>query len=310
MINRFSVKKTLLDFFKPVLELWSRFWFEPVPLLNLAVFRIILCFNFFFMYLSRQKDVSLFYTDQGILPKSLAFRALPEFYRPPVMLSFWPDSWVSAMHALLLLGLLLWGLGIGGRVIGWLCVFLHLAFLERNYGIAFGADQIGGIFMLYLAATKSCDRLSILNWKQKKLKEDWSHGFLTPVFYRMIQVQLGVIYAYTGFEKLKGATWWDGTALWSVFANSQMVIADLTWMKNLPMVIALISFSTVFFEIYFFPFVIFKATRKYVLTVGFFFHMGIGVIMALYSFAIMMLAPYVLFLSPQSLDLRRFLKKG
>lgn len=296
------LRRLQTEYYNPVLDLWNRFWFLPVPLLNLGLFRIVLCFNFFFMYLSRQKDVNLFFTDQGILPKSLALKALPEFYRPSFVLSFWPDSWVAIIHGLFLLLLLLWGLGIGGRWIGWICAFLHLSFLQRNYGIAFGADQIGGIFMLYLAATQSNERLSILNWKKKELKEEWSSGFLTPVFYRMIQVQLCVIYAFTGFEKLKGTTWWDGTALWSVFANSQMVIADLTWMKSFPLLIVALSFSTIFFEIYFFPFVIFKATRKYILAAGFFFHMGIGVVMALFSFAIMMLAPYILFLSPDFLN--------
>ncbi len=124
-------------YLKPLIPAWSQFWFAPVPLLNLAVFRILVCFNFFFMYLSRQNDLALFFTDQGILPKSLALKALPEFYRAPVVLSFWPDSWVFGLHGLLLGGLFLWALGIGGRWIGWICVFLHLAFLQRNYGIAF-----------------------------------------------------------------------------------------------------------------------------------------------------------------------------
>jgi len=118
----------------------------------------------------------------------------------------------------------------------------------------------------------------------------------------MIQIQLCVIYFYTGLEKLKGGTWWDGTALWSVFANPQMVIADLTWLKNFPLVVVALTFATVLFEVYFPALVWFKKTRIIMLLIGISFHMGIGVFMALYSFAFIMMAPYILFVSKRDID--------
>ncbi len=287
---------------------WKNFWFSPVPLLNLAVFRIILCADFFFMYLDRQKDLNLFLSDQGILPKELALKALPEFYRPLVVLSFWPDSWLGVVHGLFLLCLALFALGIGGRVVGILCSFFQIAFIQRNYGVAFGADQVGGIFLMYLALTNCCERLSVWNWIKEKFFaskgsfKTESSDVLTSMFYRMVQVHLCVIYVYTGFEKLKGASWWDGTALWSVLANPQMVIADLTWTKNLPLLIVFISFTTILFEVYFPALVANKRTRKYVLMAGVCFHAGIGITMALYTFAIVMLAPYVLFIKKETVQ--------
>jgi hypothetical protein len=121
-------------------------------------------------------------------------------------------------------------------------------------------------------------------------------------FYRVIQIQLCVIYAYTGFEKLKGNTWWDGTALWSVFANPQMVIWDMTWMSHFPLVIVFITFTTVLFEIYFPVLIWFEKTKRAFLYFGMVFHFGIGLLMSLFSFAFVMLAPYFLFLNSAELD--------
>lgn len=287
---------------------WAGFWFSPVPLVNLALFRIALCLSLFLMYLSRQKDLNLFFTEQGILPKALALTVLPEFYRPAFVLSFWPDLWVGGLHLLFLFCLLLYMMGIGGRFLGFVCAFFNMAFLQRNYGIVFGADQIGGIFLLYLAFTQSCSRFSLWNWKGQKNTEENSSDFWTPIFYRFIQIQLCLIYIYSGFEKLKGNSWWDGTALWRILANSQIVIMDLSWTRNFSLLIVFLSFMTVLFEIYFSVLVFNSKTRKYILAAGVVFHAGIGVIMSLFSFAGVMLAPYLLFVKTESLKvfLRRF----
>jgi hypothetical protein len=283
-------------------QAWQRFWFAPVPLINLAVFRILLAGTMAAMYISRQFDVSLFYTDQGILPKALSLRVLPEAYRPFGILSFWSDPWVPWVHGFFVVLLLCLCLGIGGRLVALIAVFLHLAFVHRNYGIAFGADQVGGIFLIYLAFTRSQSRLSVRSLFHLKERPEFQSDLLTSVFYRMVQIQLCVIYAYSGMEKLKGQTWWDGTALWSIFANPQMVIGDFLWLRHFPLLIVFLSFSTLLFEIYFPALVWVKAMKKPMLIAGLLFHAGIGIFMALWSFSLVMIAPYVLFLAPESVE--------
>lgn len=283
---------------------WNEFWFDPVGLLNLAVFRILYAGTLFVMYLSRQGDVVLFYTDQGILPKALSHQILPATYRPPFQLAFWSDVWAPWVHGFFVLALFLVCIGFFSRFFGVMAIYLHVAFLFRNYGVAFGADQITAFFLLYLALTKSDARLSLRAWWREKRKQaPLSGDVFTSVFYRLMQIQLCVIYIYSGFEKLKGQTWWDGTALWSVLANSQMVIADFTWIRHVPLLIVLLSFSTILFEIYFPVLVWFPSVRKYALMAGALFHAGIGAVMALWSFAILMVAPYVLFLKEERLEL-------
>jgi hypothetical protein len=281
---------------------WSDFWFAPVSLFNLAVFRILFCGTLCLMYLSRQPDVALYFTDRGILPRSLSSEILPEFYRPLVHFTFWSDAWVPWVHGFFIVSLLLLCLGIGGRTLTWIATFLHISFLQRNYSIAFGADQISVIFLFYLAFTQSCAELSVTHlWRKKKeTASPRPVDAFTSMGYRLIQVQLCVIYAFSGFEKLKGSSWWDGTALWTVLANSQMVIADFTFVRHIPIVVALISFSTIAFEVYFPALVWNPKTRKWVLGLGVFFHTMIAITMALYSFALVMISPYLLFLQERT----------
>ena len=295
--------KLIKDLIRNLWNGWSQFWFAPISLLNLAVFRIVFCGTLFLMYLSRQPDVTLYFTDAGILPKSMSSEVLLEFYRPILHFTFWSDAWVPWVHGFFVLSLLLLCLGIGGRALGLIATFLHISFLQRNYSIAFGADQISVLFLFYLSMTQSCARLSVLSMTRRfQLKYqsiEFSDAF-SSMGYRLLQVQLCVIYAFSGFEKLKGASWWDGTALWTVMANSQMVVADFTWLSHIPILIAVIGFSTIGFEVYFTPLVWNIKTRKYILSLGVLFHAGIGVIMALYSFAFVMIAPYILFLREET----------
>lgn len=295
---------------------WSQFWFGPVPLLNLGVFRFIFCSTLGFMYLSRQADVSLYFSDSGILPKNLALAVLPEFYRPSFLIASWPDSWAWGIHLFFVIGLFLLALGFGGRFLAGILAVLQLAFLQRNFAISFGADQIGALFLLYLALTKSCDGFSLKRAfsskapKQKDksfvsgliheistIQSDW----LTSIGYRLIQIQLCVIYAFSGFEKLKGTTWWDGTALWTVLANPQMVVMDFSWVRVIPWIVVAFAFSTILFEIYFPVLVWFRKCRTPLLMIGVSFHIGIAAVMALFSFAMVMMAPYVLFVKEESL---------
>jgi hypothetical protein len=119
---------------------------------------------------------------------------------------------------------------------------------------------------------------------------------------RMMQFQLCIIYAYTGFEKLKGASWWDGTALWSVLANPQMVNHDWTFLRHVPLVIAIGSFSSVIFEIYFPAAMMQSQLRRIWLAVGILFHLAIGFLMGLMHFSLVMISVYFLFMQPELLE--------
>jgi hypothetical protein len=284
-----------------LLKAWDHFWFSPRKLVNLALMRILLIGTMLHLYFLRSWNIDYF-TDKWFMPRSLALETMDEFTRPLWGWFFWPDSMAGGIHALYVLMLLLLFFGVGGRVLAALTWVLHMGFLYRNYGAMFGADVIAGVFLFYLAFTDSCARLSILNFFKGKKPLRMESDVLTSAMMRMMQFQICIIYAYTGFEKLKGLSWWDGTALWSVLANPQMVNMDWSFLRHVPLVIAVGSFTSIIFEVYFPAAMLNPKGRKYWLVIGVLFHLSIGLIMGLMHFSLVMISTYFLFLAPEFLE--------
>ncbi|MEK2645489.1 HTTM domain-containing protein [Bdellovibrio sp. BCCA] len=285
---------------KKLWSTWDQFWFAPRNLLGLAFMRVLLCGTMFYMYAVRLLNLD-YYNDNGWMPRSMALEALPELYRPLFLWSFWPDSLNLVIHVLLVVLLLLLTVGIGGRWIMWIAWIIDMGFIQRNYSVNFGADIIAALFLFYMSFSQSCERLSVLNLLRKKTDFKFSDT-LSSVMIRMMQVQICVIYAYTGWEKLKGGSWWDGTALWSVMANPQMTTMDFSFLRSVPWSIPVIAYLTIIFEIYFPAMVAWPKTRNLWLLLGLFFHAGIGIFMGLGPFATTMVSTYFLFLNPLILE--------
>lgn len=269
---------------------------------QLSIFRIILCSTLFYMACFRQLNI-----DQlglaSLIPRDMALTVFPDFYRPFVQWFFWPDNYVGAVHMVLIVLLFLATIGLTNRPLLFVTWILHQGILNRNYAILFGADVIGGLFLFYLCFTNCTEYLSVRNLvfkKIKKIADTDVTDFLSSTFFRIIQVQLCAIYMYTGFEKLKGNTWWDGTALWTVFANPQFSQYDFKFLSHTPLFFAISTFLSIVFEVYFAPMMMNKTYRVYWLIAGVIFHISIGILLGLMAFSMVMISTYVLFLKRDS----------
>lgn len=280
---------------------WENFWFSPVPLLNLSLMRFVMIGMMFGMYLFRLENIDLF-DERSFIPRESALKLMGDFYQSPVQWFFWPDSLAFVAHIVFVILLFLFWIGLGGRAIAWLVFIFQLGFLQRNYAISFGADVVSTVFLFYFVFAESTAHLSVKSFFSKASKPKWfSTDLLTPVMYRMMQIHISVIYAYTGFEKLKGQTWWDGTALWPVLANPQMVVTNLEFVRHIPWLIPFITFTTIVFEIYFPAAMLSKKTRSAWLWMGVSFHLGIAILVWLFPFSLIMMSTYFLFIDPEYL---------
>lgn len=287
------------------LKKWNLFWFESSRFDRLGLMRLLLGGTLFFLYSARQFRMD-FYNENSFLPKAEALNIFPEYYRAIFSWCFWPDAWAGVIHFAFVILIFCFFIGWTNRLFMLITWVLAMGFIHRNYGVLFGADVIGALFLFYLSFTKCYQNYSVKNLFDKNLNEQslfkrWQGrdlkqvDELSSVFYRLAQFQICAIYAYTGFEKLKGASWWNGSALWTVFANPQSVIFDMTWMRQFGLVISIITFVTIIFEIYF-PMALFvPKLKKYWLGAGFLFHLGIGLLMGLLPFSLVMLSTYFLF---------------
>lgn len=300
----------LKKFISSSLQVWQQFWFAPQDLINLSLFRLIIGFHLFTMYFSRIFDIKTFYFNEGMIPASLVTDYYPPYLRPQFFMFLSNDYMNLSAHIIFLILLLLLGAGVLGRKATWLVFIIHLSFVQRNPTILYGADLVATFWLFYLSFTDNNRYLNLYKLFKgggETLTEAStpSVDLFSSVFIRLLQLQLCVIYAYTGLEKLKGQTWWDGSAVWYIMGNEMLVPFDLSFFKSIPWAIALLTFSTLIFEIYF-PFAVWqKKVRGPWLFIGLVFHSCTALFMGLYFFAFTMMPAYLLFVD--SSYLRRLL---
>lgn len=264
---------------------------------RLGLFRFLIFAVMFYIACYRQMNVDQ-YGPQALIPGAQALDVFSDFYKPYVKLFFWPDHLASTVHIFYIALLGLATLGLSNRPLMILTWVIAQGFIQRNFSILFGADVIGTLFMFYLSFTRCNEYFSLRRLISKKKvvfnPKSWSDQLSTMAF-RLLQMQLFTIYVYTGFEKLKGSTWWDGTALWTVLVNPQFTSFDLLFLKDFPIFFAIGTFVTIIFEVYFWVMVSVKTTRPLWLALGVLFHLMIGVLLGLMSFSLVMISTYVLF---------------
>jgi hypothetical protein len=228
------------------------------------------------------------YNEKSLALKKDALNLLDSYSQPSFTWNFWPDSWALSMQIVLMILLFLFTIGWIRRPLIFLAWVIHIGFMQRDYAASMGVDTMIMVFLLYLSFTQV--------WKKQ------NYDGLSRVMFRMIQVHLAIIYFYTGLEKLRGSSWWEGSALWLVFNNSQITLWDLTWLAHFPVALAILAHTTVIFEIFFPAFIINPKTKFYWLGMGLFFHLGIALTLDLWGFSALMLSQYFLYVRSHEWD--------
>lgn len=283
----------MIKVIQKVWQRWESFWWAPIDGRSLQYSRIV--FGFSALLITGMKFWQLdLYNEKALAPRDEALDLLQSMVRPLWSWNFWPDHWAPYMLSLLMVLLFLFTLGWTRRPLIFLAWVLHLGFMQRNYAASMGVDSMMMVFLFYFSFVEV--------WKKE------NHDALSRLMIRMTQVHLAIIYYYTGIEKLRGTTWWEGSALWLVFNNTQITLWDLTWMAHFPFLLALLAHVTVVWEI-FFPAAIINPRTKYLwLLMGFGFHVGIALVLDLWGFSALMLSQYFLYIRTDEWErLKRFL---
>lgn len=194
---------------------------------------------------------------------------------------------VPLLHSLYLVCLLLLIFGVITRAASILAFILHVSFVHANIGAVYGVDLIFTFYLFFICLAS--DRVT----PEMSGPRVW----FSSLGFRFAQIQLCIIYAFSGWEKLKGPVWWNGEALWSVIANPQMARFEFGWMVHLPLVLVFVAYLTLFWEIYFPVLIWIPRLRVPTLLVGLWFHLSIVLMMKLAFFGFLMIGIYVLFLT-------------
>ncbi|MGZ3692969.1 MAG: hypothetical protein ACXWQO_01880 [Bdellovibrionota bacterium] len=290
---------------------WNYFWFDSrsdAQLTTLAIFRFCFCLVMFTFYFSRAFDVEFFYSASGILPAWHA-RHLEFFrYHPTIFGDSTPLWALNGLHSVFLVFLLSQALGLFTRITSLGTYFLHMMFLNRNLSAMFGVDMIGTFFLLYLCFANSNARFSLDAMLKRGAKRQ---SPLSHIAWRLMQIQVCVVYGFSGLEKCKGTRWWDGSALWDVLSMGNLQRWDMSFVAHMPVLLSAAVYVVLFWEIYFPVLIWVPRLRLPVLVFGTFMHIGIFLFMNLPGFGFMMMTLYLLFLTRGEIEsglgnLRRF----
>lgn len=227
-------------------------------------------------------------------------------------------AWVWTIHLSILAVTLLFTLGYETRITGVLSWLGALCYMQRCQPMLFGMDTMLNLLLLYLSIGPSGAALSIDRWLQVRRLRRLGFAHVDPpaplasarVAMRLIQIHFCIIYLMSGTSKLQGSTWWTGTALWGCFANFTFAPVGSPWYVD---VLRFLSRHRLLWElimsggvVYTFvmeiglPFLIWFPRFRWLYIIGsLLFHTGIGLLMGLTTFSMLMMCMVLAFAPPE-----------
>jgi hypothetical protein len=300
------------DGIKSVVRAWDRFWFTPALPHALALIRI--CGGAMLLYTHAIWTINL---NDFLGPKSwLTSDTVAALNRGPFRQNFawsylyWIDSpallWTVHIAALVVFAMLT--VGLFTRVTSVLAWIITISYCHRLTGTLFGLDQINAFIATYLMLGDSGGVWSVDRWLASRRAPLTTHhspltyspSIGTNIAIRLLQLHMCVIYLFGGIGKMRGDTWWDGSALWFAFASLEYQSLDMTWTVKHRWLLALLTHITVFWETFYCFFVWPKLTRPICLLLAVGVHLGIAVCLGMKTFGLVMIIGNMAFLYPET----------
>lgn len=274
---------------------WNRFWFTPADPATLCLIRILAGAMLLYTHAVWTIGLTDFFGPDSWTSPAAARAAMPEG-SPYAWSYFWvikspATLWLAHIAALVVFALLT--LGLFSRVTAVLAYLMAVSYVNRVPGSLFGLDQINCLLAMYLMLGP-CGALFSLDRLRVPRAADGSRPPVPPsvaanLALRLIQVHMCIIYFFAAMGKLRGDSWWAGDAMWLSVANLEYQSLDLTWLANYPLLSALTTQMTVYWELFFCVLIWPRLTRPIMLTLAVPVHLGIAFFMGMITFGLIML---------------------
>jgi hypothetical protein len=192
--------------------------------------------------------------------------------------------------------------GLGCRFSAILAWFLHLCAAKSGGFVSYGVDSFMTIGLFYLMLSPLPDRYSLdCRLRESQSKDPKLLGF----WRRVLQLHLCLIYFFSGLAKCLGRGWWDGSSVWRALIRPPFNVIDpdalVRWKYLFPVAGIFICVLEIGY-----PFFIWNnKTRKIWLICICAMHAGIGLMMGMYLFALIMIVLNVAAFGPGSIHVER-----
>ncbi|MEV6655301.1 HTTM domain-containing protein [Streptomyces sp. NPDC051219] len=283
------------------LDTWAS---RPTGIVGVSAARCLLGFVGLMFYVSQYGDRAYLFGPDGVVPQDEFVRQVRD--AGTFSLYTWSASpaWSEAVFyggALIALAVTL---GVGGRV----GLALHWVFLwsvyQRQFAIIDGGDNLAYLVIPMLMLTRCYDRFSFSTGAAGLLVRRLPGGvraLSTPVHnlgVLAIATQICLVYMVSGLYKVQGDVWQDGTALFYILRIPEFTwpgVSDLVYDSDL--LVYLGTYASVLFQVYFPLSILVPRLRAWAALASIGFHLSIGALMGLTSFALTMIACDLIFLS-------------
>lgn len=293
---RWLLSSSEYNFFHPA------YWFGDVDARPLSLFRIAFAALMLKEAIYHIFVADVWYSDTGMLPSSLLPRVSPNI---PTLMSGLSETWMAiAFFVLWAIVALLLLVGWQTRIMSILNLVLLVSIINRNELVVTGADgvmQVLAFWSLFLPLGRfySVDA-------RRRLPNQRPTTYAFPV--RMFQLQIALIYIFTTIFKLQGQTWPSGDALYMAMQIRMHTFPVAEWLlanaspsvlRTLTYIALLIEggFALLVFSPVFQPYL-----RRVGLIAGVMLHIGIGMVMNIPNFPLVMIMSYLMLIDSGWVD--------
>jgi HTTM domain len=287
---------------------WSQFWFEESPTSPLELTRIGVGAALLVNYALATPFLFDFWGEEGFVPRQVVLGETTDPWIQSALFYFnAPWQW-TAFHFFFLLCCAAFMAGWRTSLVKWLVLIGHISYAYREPVIIYGVDALLASLLFILCVAPSGCALSLDRVRAVRAAKRADPKAVPPPYrsawagacIRLMQIQMAVIFFYSGIAKLKGEDWWDGEAIWLVFITGEHysravldVLASHYWLVNVG------TYGTILIELAF-PFLIWqRATRPYLLGAAIMLHVMFAVLMGLYYFSFVMVMGHMSFVRPE-----------
>jgi len=261
--------------YKKIIEVWNNIFFKEVSNINIGYFRII--WGVLLLTYTSQDFFNIhdLYGDYAIisLPSTLehfSFSHLNIFQylgvKKPIVFS---------MMIIYIVSIISFTLGYKTKSSLILIITLMVSFHQRNIWLLSSSEVLIRTITILIFFTHAEKALSLDAFFKNKYSKNPFPSHSNPWAFRLIQIQLSVVYLLTVWHKLKGETWVDGTALYYATRLDEFKNLPVPYVFDSIFFLRLGTWLTLLTEFSLGLFIWIKEARKFLIYIGIFFHLFI-----------------------------------
>jgi hypothetical protein len=231
---------------------WNAFWFRTRAGWHLELMRILLGTITLVWLGSFTRDLVRWFGKEGMFPGETIYRVLtggdpsvPVYGQSHLFYLESPTA-LAVAHAVAILVVLLFTLGIVSRLTGPATAAVALAYVHRAPLVTGPFETVLTMLLLYLCLAPT-GRVMALG---RVVAADANRRTLMAnIATRLMQVHLAALYVMTGLTKLGHLAWWTGDATWHLMAQSEFRLIDVTFLRRSPLVLDGLTHAWVLFDL-------------------------------------------------------------